>query len=143
MLLRIPRRAEAQWLRCKAALREQLAPAGQANRRQRNSFSAAVALLETVLKEAGPGADEASPVYEAPAPAPVPLPFGRLDDVFARHTQDKIDRRARSAERRRDRSDRSDDVADIAARIDDLGVKVDALGAKVDALADALVGANK
>ena len=118
MNLRIPKRAEAQWLRCKAALREQLAPAGQAIG-DSEIHSAAVALLETVLT--GPGADEASPAYEAR------LPFGRLDDdfVFSRSGPDHI---TRAADRRRGR---------------DFAQRIDALGVKIDALTDALVGSNK
>lgn len=126
MNLRIPRRAEAQWLRCKAALREQLAPAGQAIG-DSEIHSAAVAMLETCLR-VGPGiiADEASPVYEAP-----PVPFMTPDDddpVFHNLSGRSSDRIERAVKRRRH--------ADITKRLD-------ALGEKIDALVDALVGSKK
>ena len=119
MNLRIPKRAESQWLRCKAALREQLAPAGQAIG-DSEIHSAAVALLEACLR-VGPGiiADD-DPADETVAPIPFTTP-----DLSGRSSEDHI---ARASERRRH--------ADFVRRMD-------ALGEKIDALTDALVGSNK
>ena len=73
MMLRVPRRCEAQWLRCKAILRERLAPGGQVIG-EAEIHSSAFALLESVLLKTGPAviSDDAAPVSEAPPPV---LPF--------------------------------------------------------------------
>ena len=55
MHLRIPLRAEAQFARCKAAMVERIAPAGQVIG-DTEIHSAMIALLEAALK-AGPGID--------------------------------------------------------------------------------------
>ena len=77
MILRIPRRAETQWLRVKIALREMLLKKGQ-EVSDYEIHSAAIALLEVALK-CGPGiiADESSAMYEAPPPLP-PVPAEAL-----------------------------------------------------------------
>ena len=128
MHLRIPLRAEAQFIRCKAAMVKKIAPAGQVVG-DTEIHSAMIAFLEAAL-QAGPGiiADESSPVYAAP-----PLPFGPPDDVLdnlsGNSAQDHI---ARASERRRGRSD--------AANI---GKRIDALTEKIDGLVDALGAAPK
>ena len=118
ILLRIPKRAEAQWLRCKDVLARRLAPAGQAIG-DSEIHSAAISLLETVLK-AGPGivADDGAPANEA-RPTPV-LPFWPPDDD---PFWDGLRLAAPSRRVGRGRSE----VADLAQRIDSLGEKIDAL----------------
>ena len=65
MILRVPLRSKNQWLRCKNAIRKQLAPSG-AEIDDNQIHAAAISLLELVLKT-GPGImpDEA-PADEAP-----------------------------------------------------------------------------
>ncbi len=118
MIIKIPVRSEAQFLRVKAAVRDEMSRAagGQAVP-EFEVHCAIIALAEAVLKT-GPGiiADDAAPVYEAP-PLRVPiLPFPPDDHPMFDNLPG-----------------RRPDAAKIGAQIAALSRKIDEL---IDALAD-------
>jgi hypothetical protein len=116
MMLRVPRRCEAQWLRCKAILRERLAPGGQVIG-EAEIHSSAFALLESVLLKTDPAviSDDAAPVSEAPPPA-LPFLWPPNDDPIWHGLPGR----------------RHDGAKELAK-----------LSRKIDALVDALVGQNE